>query len=114
MLHYMVQYKERASPWREQNNITVGGAASAVIVSDLLPFTEYQLHVVSVNSIGAGPPSNLVTAVTSEEGEHHYCKIILPILSILDSSFRSSEVSTSGSNFWDPAESDLAGKCLFK
>jgi len=67
VLHYMVQYKERASPWREQNNRTVGGAASAVVVTDLVPYTEYQLHVVSVNSIGAGPPSKVVTAITSEE-----------------------------------------------
>merc|ERR1719350_2523915 len=37
VLHYMVQFKERASPWREQNNLTVGGAASAVVVTDLEP-----------------------------------------------------------------------------
>ena len=75
VLHYMVQYKERASPWREQNNLTVGGVASAVVVGDLVPYTEYQLHVVSVNSIGAGPPSKAVTAITSEEGKDHYCAI---------------------------------------
>ena len=80
VLHYMVQYKERNSPWREQNNLTVGGAASAVVVTDLEPYTEYQLHVVSVNSIGAGPPSKVVTAVTSEEGKHLYYSI--PTLSL--------------------------------
>ena len=113
VLHYMVQYKERASPWREQNNLTVGGAASAVVVTDLEPYTEYQLHVVSVNSIGAGPPSKVVTAVTSEEGKHHYCSIPA-LLSLFDSSIWSSKICASGSNFWDPAESHLACKCLLK
>ena len=48
--------------------MTVGGAASGMTVTGLLPHTEYRLQVVSVNTVGAGPASSVVTATTEEEG----------------------------------------------
>ena len=74
----MVQYNERLELWREKNNITVGGAATTATVPDLVPFTEYQFHLVSINNIGAGPPSPLVTAVTQMEGSFIYPHNISP------------------------------------
>jgi hypothetical protein len=36
----------------------------------LQPNTRYLLRVVSVNTIGVGPPSQEVSLTTSEEGDH--------------------------------------------
>ena len=86
VLSYLLQYKSSASPWGEKTNRSVSSALSSATVGGLLPFTEYTVQVpstflppaslvplhhqvVSVNSIGVGPPSNTVTATTAEEGE---------------------------------------------
>ena len=45
----------------------VAGLSSAVL-ENLSPNTEYQMRVVSVNSVGVGPPSEVMTAITEEEG----------------------------------------------
>ena len=80
VLSYLLQYKSSASPWGEKTNRSVSSALSSATVGGLLPYTEYtiqvqilptsldHLQVVSVNSIGVGPPSNTVTATTAEEG----------------------------------------------
>ena len=86
VLSYLLQYKASASPWGERTNRSVSSALSSATVGGLLPYTEYTIQVsclflsaanatphhhqvVSVNSIGVGPPSNTVTATTAEEGE---------------------------------------------
>ena len=98
VLSYLLQYKASASPWGERTNRSVSSALSSATVGGLLPYTEYTIQVsyfflisaanatlhhhqvVSVNSIGVGPPSNTVTATTAEEGEFPDTFLLLTII----------------------------------
>ena len=68
VLHYVVKYKEKNAPWRYERNVTVVAGLSSAVLENLSPNTEYQMRVVSVNSVGVGPPSEVMTAITEEEG----------------------------------------------
>jgi receptor-type tyrosine-protein phosphatase F len=39
------------------------------VVRALSPYTEYEFHVIGVNNIGRGPPSQTVSCFTGESGE---------------------------------------------
>ncbi|XP_023335862.1 Down syndrome cell adhesion molecule-like protein Dscam2 [Eurytemora carolleeae] len=67
VLHYLVQFKPQAVPWREAGNITVSREHSYTRLDGLLPNNIYLLRVISVNSIGLGPPSLEIVAQTKEE-----------------------------------------------
>jgi len=71
--HYVVQFREDEptlsggmSSW---NNITVGGNIHKARLGALRPATSYELRLVAVNEVGAGPPSEPTHAVTLQEGE---------------------------------------------
>ena len=127
VLSYLLQYKASASPWGERTNRSVSSALSSATVGGLLPYTEYTIQVsclfltsaanatlhqvVSVNSIGVGPPSNTVTATTAEEGEFPDTFLLLTIVDscLFSSAVRAAKVGSSGGSFGDGAESILAG-----
>ncbi|XP_040566562.1 cell adhesion molecule Dscam1 isoform X3 [Lepeophtheirus salmonis] len=68
VLQYIVQYKEGGVHWRYHHNKTVGGGESTGIkLGGLRPYTEYNMRVMSVNEVGAGDPSEVITAVTLQE-----------------------------------------------
>lgn len=71
--HYVVQFREEEptlsggmSSW---NNVTVGGNVHNTRLGALRPATSYELRLVALNEVGAGPPSEPSHAVTLQEGE---------------------------------------------
>ena len=77
VLSYVVQYRPHgdfhrdadvtgAGGFREIRDVIVG--PSEYDVSGLAAFTEYQLRVVAVNSVGRSPPSRSVQATTAQLG----------------------------------------------
>ncbi|XP_069195928.1 tyrosine-protein phosphatase Lar isoform X6 [Procambarus clarkii] len=63
--HYALQYKPRHAD-RDYAEIT-GLVTKFYTVSNLTPYTEYEFHVLAVNKIGRGPPSE-PAIVTTEPG----------------------------------------------
>ncbi|XP_075215282.1 cell adhesion molecule Dscam2-like [Lycorma delicatula] len=62
---YLVQFQDEATNiW---NNITVGGNTHSAHLSALLPSTVYAVRVLGLNDIGAGLPSNVISASTLQE-----------------------------------------------
>ena len=74
ILGYLLQYRARlntATAWHLNNNnmknITVPATASSATMVGLEPDTEYQVTVLSRNSVGVGEPSQQVVATTGQE-----------------------------------------------
>ena len=65
ILHYMIQYRTRLSPY--YTNVTVSGTVTTSTLTGLTPYTEYQVQVYSGNSVGLGSPTKLVSVTTEEE-----------------------------------------------
>ena len=74
ILGYLLQYRARlttATAWHHNNNnkvnLTIPASASSATIIGLEPDTEYQVAVLSRNSVGVGEPSQQVTATTGQE-----------------------------------------------
>ena len=75
ILGYLLQYKARlttATAWHHNNNnskknLTIPASASSATIIGLEPDTEYQVSVLSRNSVGVGQPSQQVVATTAQE-----------------------------------------------
>ena len=74
ILGYLLQYKPRvstATAWQHHNNnkknLTIPASASSATMIGLEPDTEYQVTVLSRNSVGVGQPSQQVVATTAQE-----------------------------------------------
>lgn len=57
-------------------------SSTSMLVSDLLPSTEYQFSVMAHNKLGSGPFSNITTARTMGQNQ-----LLLPLLTSSRSSF---------------------------
>ena len=77
ILGYLLQYRARlttsptGSSWHlgnnQMKNLTIPATASSATIIGLEPDTEYQVAVLSRNSVGVGEPSQQVTATTGQE-----------------------------------------------
>lgn len=50
------------------SNLTVTGSARTARLGFLRPATAYSIRLLAVNEVGSGPPSELTSAVTLQEG----------------------------------------------
>ena len=71
ILGYLLQYRATGSSWHLSNNhmknLTIPATASSATIIGLEPDTEYQVVVLSRNSVGVGQASHLVRATTGQE-----------------------------------------------
>lgn len=70
LLHYVIQFKSKHA---NQAFTQINGIITMYYsVRNLSPYTEYEMYVIAVNSIGRGPPSSPVIVTTGETGKKHY------------------------------------------
>jgi receptor-type tyrosine-protein phosphatase F len=71
--YYVLQYKPK---YANQAFSEISGVITQYYtVRSLSPYTEYELYVIAVNSIGRGPPSTPAHVTTGETGTYN-----LPVL----------------------------------
>ena len=66
--HYVVQFREEdgLGSW---GNVTVTGSATSARINSLRPAVNYVVRLLAVNEVGSGPPTDIVSASTLQEGK---------------------------------------------
>ncbi|XP_071498430.1 receptor-type tyrosine-protein phosphatase delta-like, partial [Diadema antillarum] len=63
---YVLQYK-RSQSGGAYTDVQIDSGTATYIIEELLPYTEYTIRIVAVNSIGSSDPSRSVEATTGED-----------------------------------------------
>ena len=75
--HFVMVYESEIQPPLYNDNRT--STSDELLITDLKKYWNYSVVLLPVNQIGRGPPSNIVWAMTDEDGKRFYIFLLIMI-----------------------------------